>query len=187
MIRDFRDFPGITERHSSIRGPLPQLFRGTAGRPRACRRARVFGSNNFLILALRPFTLSKTIAAYAAAYVYSLSNKSGAARLTSLHPVRIMATLSSSSRISSMSRTPDSPAAPNAYAQALPTKHALAPRQRFQHVQAGANATVRKYRNLVLNGVDNLRQGPNRRCHAIELPATKRAPRDFRAGPDFGR
>ena len=44
----------------------------------------------------------------------SLSNKSGVARLTSLHPVRIMATLSSSLRMSNMSRTPDSPAAPNA-------------------------------------------------------------------------
>jgi hypothetical protein len=44
----------------------------------------------------------------------SLSNRSGVARLTSLHPVRIMATLSSSLRMSNMSRTPDSPAAPNA-------------------------------------------------------------------------
>lgn len=44
----------------------------------------------------------------------SFSNKSGVARLTSLQPVRIIATLSSSRRISSMSRTPGSPAAPNA-------------------------------------------------------------------------
>src|SRR5271155_5083566 len=56
-----------------------------------------------------------------------LSNKSGVARLTSLHPVRIMPTLSSSLRMFNMSRTPDSPAVPNAYAQARPTKHALAP------------------------------------------------------------
>jgi L-aminopeptidase/D-esterase-like protein len=44
----------------------------------------------------------------------SLSNRSGVARFTSLHPVRIIATLSSSLRMSNMSRTPDSPAAPNA-------------------------------------------------------------------------
>jgi hypothetical protein len=40
----------------------------------------------------------------------SLSNKSGMTRLTSLHPVRIMPTLSFSRRISNMSFTPDSPA-----------------------------------------------------------------------------
>jgi hypothetical protein len=57
----------------------------------------------------------------------SLSSKSGVARLTSLHAVRIIATLSSSLRMSNMFRTPDSPAAPNAYAHARPTKHALAP------------------------------------------------------------
>jgi hypothetical protein len=44
----------------------------------------------------------------------SLSNSSGVARLTSLQPVRIIATLSSSVSMSNISRTPDSPAAPNA-------------------------------------------------------------------------